>query len=1193
MAGSIKLATSAARVNYSPPTWVGLPLKLAKWVLRALIAVVAAALANVIWSVLFALADTGDLPTPEEVRHIYVVRLAVQHPALASAFLILLIGVSLAGILVRREDHEEQRERVRTLHQDWDGVLHLRGFYGRTHELNQVKTWILRNHYQVVAILGIGGIGKSVLASKVAHEVASGFDCVLWRSFKTNTLDIKIILRDAIQCFSNNLATEMPEDIDGQMDRLIECMRERRCLLVLDNFESVLRPGQEYSTYMHGFEKYGELIDRIATMEHQSCLMLTSREGPKEVAYQQGSMSPIQVLELQGFSATETEHIFAKLKGSATEWEALVAQYSGNPTALKIAVGAIYSLFNGDISAFLNQGESLPADLRELLDSQFFRLSPDETNIIYWLAVEREPVFVKQLDEDVLETINIENALLALLNRSVVEQASDGRFVLAPVIMQYVTDRIVERITTEIESEQVELFETHAIMKVQTSDYIRESQIEHIVIPIMTKSLERRSKDVLIAKLTALLESVRQQTRPDGYAAGNAINLLLHLGADLHGYNFSRLMIRQADFRNTSLASANFSDADRSTCAFTMALPTIPAVAFSGDNSRFAAGTSWGEVRVWSAGDDAPLLTCLGHEEWVRSVAFSPDGNLIASGGDDHTVRIWDAKTGKLLHIFRDHADRIWSVSFSVDGRFLASGSEDFTVCLWNVETHDLVQTFKGHTARVWSVAFSPDGRRLASGSDDHSIRVWNMATGQEMRMILTGGAAVYSVAFSPDGRLLAGGTEGAVVEIWNVRSGRQVMSLKGHEEWVWRVQFSPTSSVLASGSADHVIRLWDLASGECVRVLAGHDAWVFSLGFSGDGARLVTSGDDETIRIWDVETGQCLQILSGYLDVIDALAYAPDGSLLAAGREDNTIQLWDVTAGHSVSKLEGHEDWLTAVAFSPDGKQIASTSEDFSVRLWDLGREGESLVLGKHLDLVGSVAYHPGGHLLATGSDDSTIGIWDLQNRKLFHSLEEDKDVYSVCFSPTDHHILASGNADHKVRLWDVTKGECIAELIGHTNPVWCVAFSRDGTLLASGSEDHSIRLWNVSRGELLYTLTGHTGNVYQLSFNPATGLLVSVSVDGTVRVWKIGATSGEVVAVTRLDSGPLGALAISPLGGEIAVTGIDGGIHILQSGTLDLVKLLRNERPYEGMNVERAIGLTDSQKDDLRKLGAVGHAK
>lgn len=112
-------------------------------------------------------------------------------------------------------------------------------------------------------------------------------------------------------------------------------------------------------------------------MQHQSCLLLTSREKPTELVPLGGETSPARSLVLPGLKQGEGQELLKdkKLSGSDEDWTSLINFYSGNPLALKLASEAIQELFGGDISQFLNEGEILVGNIDELLDHQLKRLS--------------------------------------------------------------------------------------------------------------------------------------------------------------------------------------------------------------------------------------------------------------------------------------------------------------------------------------------------------------------------------------------------------------------------------------------------------------------------------------------------------------------------------------------------------------------------------------------------------------------------------------------------------------------------------------------------------------------------------------------------------------------------------------------------------------------------------------------------
>jgi hypothetical protein len=51
--------------------------------------------------------------------------------------------------------------------QDWGEAPDVIGFVGRAEELATLRSWVLEDRCRLAAVLGMGGIGKTALASRV------------------------------------------------------------------------------------------------------------------------------------------------------------------------------------------------------------------------------------------------------------------------------------------------------------------------------------------------------------------------------------------------------------------------------------------------------------------------------------------------------------------------------------------------------------------------------------------------------------------------------------------------------------------------------------------------------------------------------------------------------------------------------------------------------------------------------------------------------------------------------------------------------------------------------------------------------------------------------------------------------------------------------------------------------------------
>jgi WD40 repeat protein len=160
-------------------------------------------------------------------------------------------------------------------------------------------------------------------------------------------------------------------------------LRRYRCLVVLDNVESILQKGQVAGQYQEGYEEYGQLLQLIGEGKHQSCLLLTSREKPKEVASLEGNTLPVRALQLLGMGQPAGQEILKEkgLLGSSDAWGTLIQLYSGNPLALKLVSETIREVFEGNVTSFLQKEELVFGGIYELLDQQFHCLSELEWDV--------------------------------------------------------------------------------------------------------------------------------------------------------------------------------------------------------------------------------------------------------------------------------------------------------------------------------------------------------------------------------------------------------------------------------------------------------------------------------------------------------------------------------------------------------------------------------------------------------------------------------------------------------------------------------------------------------------------------------------------------------------------------------------------------------------------------------------------
>ncbi len=1082
----------------------------------------------------------------------------------------------------------------RPFHEDLGEVPSIEHFYGREYELETLREWIDKEHCRVVAILGMGGIGKTSLVAQLCDDIKRHFTMFFWRSLH-NALPFQQYIQQAIQFFSHQQQGELPQSSSEQIAMLIQYLRQYHCLLVLDNFESLFEAGQRTGRYREGYEAYGQLLKRVGEANHSSCVIVTGREKPNEIVHLEGITLPVRSLSLAGMGQNEGRALIERegIIGQDEEWAILIQRYAGNPLALKLVSSSIRTLFRGSIAHFLEEQENVFGDINDLLERQFLRLTESEQELLYWLAIEREAVSMNVLRENLVQPLSkkmLLEALDSLYRRSLVETGNDARFQLQPVIMEYLTGKLIEQAYNDFVGKTMRVWIRFGLIKAQAKEYLQSVQLRYFLQPLVEQLLATMGKTALKRSVDDALTVHRHKPfQQHDYLAANILHLFLYVNYDLRGYDFSSLCIRQAYLQNVLLPQVNFSHAHFLESIFTNTFGSILTSAFHPNGTLLGIGTTKGDIWLYRTDRSTPLLMCSGHIDSVWSLSFHPSGNIFASGSDDQTVRLWNTSTGRCIQILRGHQNRVRTVAFHPDGNMLVSGSDDGTVRIWDVQTGQCIRVLEGHASRVWAVAYSPDKSLLASGSTDGCIRIWDAETGQCLQILTDHTDSVRSIAFHRDSVVLASGSDDKTIRLWNARVGELIAILEGHINRVWSVAFSSSSGFLASGSEDQNIRLWDIYTRHCLYILQGHTHGIRTVAFHPTESLLASGGEDQSVRLWYVDDkgGSCLRTIHGYTNRIWSLAAHFQEPLLISCSEDRAIRLWNTAAGQCLYTRYLHEHGVRCIAFHADGHTFASGGEDQTVRLWQTETGYCQATLSGHDNWVWTVAFNPNGKQLASGSEDRTIRLWNIQTGQCVHVLREHTDwVRTLAFSPSGT-LLASGGDDRRVILWDSAAGRCLQVLEGHTNRVRAIAFHPDSHLLASSGEDDTIRLWQIETGKCISILEGHSGWVRSIAFSADGHLLASGGEDRTINVWSV--ETGQCLAALKGHTDRVRSITFRSSGYELVSGSDDGTIRIWKDITSNESVVLHCERPYEGMNITNASGLSEAQKSTLLALGSI----
>ncbi|MEM8828807.1 MAG: NB-ARC domain-containing protein [Cyanobacteria bacterium P01_G01_bin.19] len=1092
------------------------------------------------------------------------------------------------GLKLDEEFYTKFNPKIR---EDWGEAVTIDHFFGRKTEIDTLTSWVIKDHCRLVTLQGMGGIGKTTLSIQFAQQLKSKFDCVVWKSLR-DAPSAADIIGELIEFLSKKQETEetLPKRISSRITKLIGYMRSQRCLVIIDNAESLLDTSNRAGKYRQGYEEYSELFARIGATSHSSCLMITTREKTREIAALEGKKTPVRSLRLGGLTEGVDEIFQIKgLDASKSEVAALSDRFGGNPLALKVVATTIQDLFAGDINEFLHQEQAVFGDIQDILEQQFLRLSDLEQKIMYWLAIAREPISLKELQSDLVSTIpaiKLLEALESLSRRSLIERNA-ACFTQQPVVMEYVTSRLIQISCAEIINQKIEILQNHSLIKATAKDYIKENQNRLILQPVIDELLNTlTNKQALETQLQQILATLRETpAAAKGYTAGNILNLLHHMEADLTGLDFSNLCVWQADLRQAQLHNVNFQNADLSKSVFAENFGGIWSVAFSPNGQYLAAGDTKGDIIMRRVADGQPVMRFTGHTAWVVSLDFSPDGKTLASSSCDCTARLWDVANGQCLHSLEEHEHEVWSVAFSPDGQTLATGCDDNKARLWNVETGKCIRVFQEHTDCVLSVVFGLDGQELITGSQDTTIKLWNFKTGECEKTFEGHTDGVRSVSFDLDRKILASGGADRTIRLWDIETEECLKVFQGHSNMIMSVTFCTVSNLLASSSIGHKVRLWDIETEECLRVFQGHSNVVNSVKFHPKGNILASGSYDQSIKLWNINTYGCVETWQGYSNQALSVVFSPDGTTLFSGGHDRQIRLWNIATGKVIKTLQGHTNWIFSLAFNTKHNFLASSSGDRAIKFWDIQTGKVIKTLVGHEAAIRSIAFSTDNQILASASDDRSIRLWSINTGKTLAILTgHQAEILSIAFSG-DSKTLASVSFDNTLKLWDVLSGKCIRTL--EDSWFWSVAFSPDNKTMVSSSGDQTIRIWNRDASKCQKIMKEDIGYSQIVCFSNNGQVIASCNGENNIRLWLV--KTGECLRTLPGHLALINSIAFSPDDFTLISSSEDETIKIWDVKTGECLNTLRAKNPYEGMSLDNARGLNQTTTETLKALGAI----
>ena len=379
---------------------------------------------------------------------------------------------------------------------------------GRENELEEIENLLRQPEVRLLTITGIGGTGKTRLARAIARrslsEFTDGVYFISLSAIENPELVVPVIAQTL------GIREEAGKSLKEQ---LCENLRERRLLLVLDNFEQITEAATQIGELLSGSANLKILVTSLARLqlrfEHEFTLQplkipVVENLSPKE-------LSKFPAIELFVERAKAVKSGFALTEENARAIAEICRRLDGLPLAIELAAvrvkllstQAILTRLSNSLKLLTGGARDLPErqqTMRAAIAWSFDLLEEEERKLMNRLAVfaggftlEGAGAIATE-DEDL--SVELLDALASLVDKSLLSQReqADGepRFRMLEVVREFALEEL------EASGEANEIKRRHAEFYAQLSE-IAEPELRSANVAQWLEILEQEHDNLRLA----------------------------------------------------------------------------------------------------------------------------------------------------------------------------------------------------------------------------------------------------------------------------------------------------------------------------------------------------------------------------------------------------------------------------------------------------------------------------------------------------------------------------------------------------------------------------------------------------------------------------------------------------------------------------------------------------------------------